>query len=224
MPLRRNGDAVSPERGVRFAGTRVRSGVDGVPSHPTATQTPAATGTRGSTNGFVFHPLGENGKSTSPLKTKVAAPIPAFQLLFLGLRFRGHLKKDPHAHATPCHMRGGCRRAGQPRDHIRGNVFYPGRAHLSAPTGGERESSPFCISCTEENAATIISSWGIDLTDGAGEGNRTLVRSLGSSYSAIELRPPGGERGIRTPDTLAGMHDFESCAFNQALPSLQNGT
>ena len=33
----------------------------------------------------------------------------------------------------------------------------------------------------------------------------------------------GGERGIRTPDTLAGMHDFESCAFNQALPSLQNG-
>ena len=107
MPLRRNGDAVSPERGVRFAGTRVRSGVDGVPSHPTATQTPAATGTRGSTNGFVFHPLGENGKSTSPLKTKVAAPIPAFQLLFLGLRFRGHLKKDPHAHATPCHMRGG---------------------------------------------------------------------------------------------------------------------
>ena len=30
----------------------------------------------------------------------------------------------------------------------------------------------------------------------------------------------GGERGIRTPDTLAGTHDFESCAFNQALPSL----
>ena len=30
----------------------------------------------------------------------------------------------------------------------------------------------------------------------------------------------GGEGGIRTPDTLAGMHDFESCAFNQALPSL----
>ena len=58
---------------------------------------------------------------------------------------------------------------------------------------------------------------------GAGDGNRTHVRSLGSSYSAIELRPQGigGERGIRTPDTLAGMHDFESCAFNQALPSLQ---
>ena len=99
-------------------------------------------------------------------------------------------------------------------------------APVSPPQLAERGRAPLLlhISRTEENAATIISSWGIDLTDGAGEGNRTLVRSLGSSYSAIELRPPGGERGIRTPDTLAGMHDFESCAFNQALPSLQNET
>ena len=60
------------------------------------------------------------------------------------------------------------------------------------------------------------------LSNGAGDGNRTHVRSLGSSYSAIELRPlPGGEGGIRTPDAREGMHDFESCAFNQALPSLQ---
>ena len=43
---------------------------------------------------------------------------------------------------------------------------------------------------------------------------------MGSSYSAIELRPLGGEGGIRTPDTREGMHDFESCAFNQALPPL----
>ena len=43
---------------------------------------------------------------------------------------------------------------------------------------------------------------------------------MGSSYSAIELRPHGGEGGIRTPDTREGMHDFESCAFNQALPPL----
>ena len=57
--------------------------------------------------------------------------------------------------------------------------------------------------------------------NGAGEGNRTLVRSMGSSYSAIELRPHGGEGGIRTPDTREGMHDFESCAFNQALPPLR---
>ena len=57
--------------------------------------------------------------------------------------------------------------------------------------------------------------------NGAGEGNRTLVRSMGSSYSAIELRPLGGEGGIRTPDTREGMHDFESCAFNQALPPLR---
>ena len=34
MPLRLNGDAVAPERGCRFAGTRVRSGVDGVLSSP----------------------------------------------------------------------------------------------------------------------------------------------------------------------------------------------
>ena len=57
--------------------------------------------------------------------------------------------------------------------------------------------------------------------NGAGEGNRTPVRSMGSSYSAIELRPHGGEGGIRTPDTREGMHDFESCAFNQALPPLR---
>ncbi len=31
----------------------------------------------------------------------------------------------------------------------------------------------------------------------------------------------GGERGIRTPDTRKGMADFESAAFNRALPSLR---
>ena len=36
--------------------------------------------------------------------------------------------------------------------------------------------------------------------NGAGEGNRTLVRSMGSSYSAIELRPPMAEReGFEPP-------------------------
>ena len=32
----------------------------------------------------------------------------------------------------------------------------------------------------------------------------------------------GGEGGIRTPDTLTGMSDFESGAFNRALPPLRN--
>jgi hypothetical protein len=31
----------------------------------------------------------------------------------------------------------------------------------------------------------------------------------------------GGEGGIRTPDTLTGMSDFESGAFNRALPPLR---
>ena len=31
----------------------------------------------------------------------------------------------------------------------------------------------------------------------------------------------GGEGGIRTPDTLASMPDFESGAFNRALPPLR---
>jgi hypothetical protein len=31
----------------------------------------------------------------------------------------------------------------------------------------------------------------------------------------------GGEGGIRTPDTLTGMPDFESGAFNRALPPLR---
>jgi hypothetical protein len=33
----------------------------------------------------------------------------------------------------------------------------------------------------------------------------------------------GGERGIRTPDSLATMPDFESGAFNRALPALRMG-
>ncbi len=32
----------------------------------------------------------------------------------------------------------------------------------------------------------------------------------------------GGEGGIRTPDRLAPMSDFESGAFNRALPPLRN--
>ena len=31
----------------------------------------------------------------------------------------------------------------------------------------------------------------------------------------------GGEGGIRTPDSLATMSDFESGAFNRALPPLR---
>ena len=33
----------------------------------------------------------------------------------------------------------------------------------------------------------------------------------------------GGEGGIRTPDTRKGMADFESAAFNRALPPLRFG-
>jgi hypothetical protein len=33
----------------------------------------------------------------------------------------------------------------------------------------------------------------------------------------------GGEGGIRTPDSLATMADFESAAFNRALPPLRAG-
>ncbi len=29
----------------------------------------------------------------------------------------------------------------------------------------------------------------------------------------------GGKGGIRTPDTLAGIHDFESCAFDHSATS-----
>ncbi len=29
----------------------------------------------------------------------------------------------------------------------------------------------------------------------------------------------GGEGGIRTPDTLSGIHDFESCAFDHSATS-----
>jgi hypothetical protein len=35
------------------------------------------------------------------------------------------------------------------------------------------------------------------------------------------LQKTGGEGGIRTPDTRKGMSDFESGAFNRALPPLR---
>ena len=37
----------------------------------------------------------------------------------------------------------------------------------------------------------------------------------------IEGRDDGGEGEIRTPDSLATMSDFESGAFNRALPPLR---
>ena len=46
----------------------------------------------------------------------------------------------------------------------------------------------------------------------------------GHSYSLIVFIPLvlyGGEGGIRTPDSLATMSDFESGAFNRALPPLR---
>ena len=36
------------------------------------------------------------------------------------------------------------------------------------------------------------------------------------------LKVDGGEGGIRTPDSLATMSDFESGAFNRALPPLRD--
>ena len=46
---------------------------------------------------------------------------------------------------------------------------------------------------------------------------------LGQFYALIaliSLSLYGGEGGIRTPDSLATMSDFESGAFNRALPPL----
>ena len=45
----------------------------------------------------------------------------------------------------------------------------------------------------------------------------TGVCRMGSS----DIRNSGGEGGIRTPDTLTSMPDFESGAFNRALPPLR---
>ena len=51
-----------------------------------------------------------------------------------------------------------------------------------------------------------------------------LVNSLYSSiyeYNQKDMKSLGGEGGIRTPDSLATMSDFESGAFNRALPPLR---
>ena len=41
------------------------------------------------------------------------------------------------------------------------------------------------------------------------------------SENSVFIGKNGGGGGIRTPGALAGTHDFESCAFNQALPPLR---
>ena len=40
-------------------------------------------------------------------------------------------------------------------------------------------------------------------------------------FSDVLKQGRGGEGGIRTPDSLATMSDFESGAFNRALPPLR---
>ena len=49
------------------------------------------------------------------------------------------------------------------------------------------------------------------------------VRFCWVSLWIVQARRNGGEGGIRTPDSLATMADFESAAFNRALPPLRRG-
>ena len=50
-------------------------------------------------------------------------------------------------------------------------------------------------------------------------GNGMICSNI--SRKLLILRLNGGERGIRTPGTIAGTSDFESGALNRALPSLR---
>ena len=43
----------------------------------------------------------------------------------------------------------------------------------------------------------------------------------GSTLILVTLESCGGEGGIRTPGTITGTSDFESGAFNRALPPLR---
>src|SRR5208282_5620161 len=50
------------------------------------------------------------------------------------------------------------------------------------------------------------------------------MKRLRRSCQDVLGRLNGGEGGIRTPDTLTSMPDFESGAFNRALPPLRSST
>jgi hypothetical protein len=54
-------------------------------------------------------------------------------------------------------------------------------------------------------------------------GSFCFHRSAGSYWTLLDTigQLNGGEGGIRTPDSLATMSDFESGAFNRALPPLR---
>jgi hypothetical protein len=50
-------------------------------------------------------------------------------------------------------------------------------------------------------------------------GGRAFAEGLWTFWDVLKLNY-GGEGGIRTPDRLTPMSDFESGAFNRALPPL----
>ena len=51
--------------------------------------------------------------------------------------------------------------------------------------------------------------------------HQTVFGQIYVLIALISLSLYGGEGGIRTPDSLATMPDFESGAFNRALPPLR---
>ena len=57
----------------------------------------------------------------------------------------------------------------------------------------------------------------------AGKPQRKNERERRQPFGVINRRMEeyGGEGEIRTPDTRKGMADFESAAFNRALPPLR---
>ena len=63
-------------------------------------------------------------------------------------------------------------------------------------------------------------------TDEFGSTDQVIGHSIDSGLrfsfcKLLILNIDGGEGGIRTPDTLTSMPDFESGAFNRALPPLR---
>ena len=107
---------------------------------------------------------------------------------------------------------------GRRRHRTRGRIFSF-LCKGNCPIPEERKSVWILASITDGNCPPVAfhhQNAAISAGEAPEEGFRPIPGG--------RLRLFGGEGGIRTPDSLSTMPDFESGAFNRALPPLREGT
>jgi hypothetical protein len=74
---------------------------------------------------------------------------------------------------------------------------------------------PVAPNCAQMRPNQESKGSGFNKLVGAGDGNRTHVRSLGSFYSAIELRPPAASTQRRIASTSTGTQEMRGLCISK---------